>query len=99
MKADSLIGLPVLAMALWIAPAGARAADPATPGSTIPIVVQDVRVIADVPYYTGKDADPIKHKLDLYLPKGQKDFPVLFFVHGGTWKSGDRKRYEKLGDL
>jgi len=42
--------------------------------------------------------DPDKQKLDLYLPKGQKDFPVLFFVHGGTWKWGDRKQYPKLGE-
>jgi acetyl esterase/lipase len=92
MKSDSLIRLPILAMAVGLAPVVAPAADPATPGSTIPIVVQDVQVIADVPYYTGKDADPIKHKLDLYLPKGQKDFPVVFFVHGGAWRHGD-KRY------
>jgi acetyl esterase/lipase len=79
-------------LAMILAPAAARAAHPSTEGSTIPIVVQDVQVIPDVPYYTGKDADPIKHKLDLYLPKGQKDFPVVFFVHGGAWRHGD-KRY------
>jgi acetyl esterase/lipase len=78
-------------MALWLTPAPARASDP-TGGNNIPTVLQDVLVIADVPYYTGKDADPVKHKLDLYLPKGQKDFPVLFFVHGGAWRHGD-KRY------
>src|SRR5438270_495665 len=31
--------------------------------------VEDVRVIRDVAYYEGADADPVKHKLDLYLPK------------------------------
>jgi acetyl esterase/lipase len=51
----------------------------------------DVRVVSDVKYYDGSDADPVKHKLDLYLPVGQKDFPVLFFVHGGAWRSGDKK--------
>src|SRR5215831_13270368 len=58
----------------------------------------EVEVVKDVPYNGVKDADPDKHKLDLYLPKGKKDFPVLFFVHGGTWKSGDRKTYVKLGE-
>src|SRR5206468_9748775 len=48
----------------------------------------EVEVVADIDYYKGNDADKIKHKLDLYLPKGQKDFPVLFFVHGGAWRSG-----------
>jgi acetyl esterase/lipase len=50
----------------------------------------EVRVVRDVAYYEGPDADPVKHKLDLYLPAGQKDFPVLFFVHGGAWRSGDK---------
>jgi len=53
----------------------------------------------DIAYYEGKDADPVKHKLDLYLPRGQKDFPVLFFVHGGSWRSGDRKMYTALGNV
>ncbi len=58
-----------------------------------------VEAVKDIAYYDGKDADPIKHKLDLYLPKGKKDFPVLFFVHGGAWKSGDKKIYGRLGEV
>jgi len=58
-----------------------------------------VETVKDIPYYEGDDADPNKHKLDLYLPKGQKDFPVLFFVHGGSWRSGDRKPYAPLGTV
>src|SRR5690348_9168719 len=58
----------------------------------------EVEVVKDLAYNDAKDADE-KQKLDLYLPKGRKDFPVLFFVHGGTWKSGDRKQYNKLGEL
>src|SRR5438477_9094130 len=60
----------------------------------------DVEVVADVDYYKGDDADRVKHKLDLYLPRGQKDFPVLFFVHGGAWRSGDKNffgAYSSLG--
>jgi acetyl esterase/lipase len=53
----------------------------------------DVEVVKDIAYYTGVDADPVKHKLDLYLPKGKKGFPVLFFVHGGGWKSGDKNYF------
>ena len=58
-----------------------------------------VKVVGDVAYHDAADADPAKHKLDLYLPEGRKDFPVLFFVHGGTWKSGDRKVYKPVGEL
>jgi acetyl esterase/lipase len=59
----------------------------------------EVAVTRDIAYYEGKDADPDKNKLDLYLPKGQKDFPVLLFVHGGAWKQGDRKMYSALGNM
>ncbi len=59
----------------------------------------EVAVTRNIAYYEGKDADPDKNKLDLYVPKGQKDFPVLLFVHGGAWRSGDRKLYGKLGEM
>jgi acetyl esterase/lipase len=59
----------------------------------------EVEAVKDVAYNGATDADPAKHKLDLYLPRGQKDFPVLFFVHGGTWQRGDRKRYAPFGEL
>ncbi len=58
----------------------------------------EVQAVKDVAYNDAADADPEKQKLDLYVPKDQKGFPVLFFVHGGTWKSGDRKQYPKLGE-
>jgi acetyl esterase/lipase len=54
--------------------------------------VFEVQKVLDVPYYRGADADP-KHKLDLYLPKDQKDFPVIFFVHGGAWRHGDKSGF------
>src|SRR5437762_3125531 len=60
----------------------------------------EVEVVADLDYYAGADADKIKHKLDLFLPKGHKDFPVLFFVHGGAWRHGDKSFlgfYSSLG--
>ncbi len=57
----------------------------------------EVDVQTDIAYRSDKDADPIRHKLDIYTPKGQKDFPVLMFVHGGAWKSGNKKLYAALG--
>ena len=50
-----------------------------------------IKEITDVSYYTGVDAHPIKHKLDLYLPEGQQEFPVVIFVHGGAWRNGDKQ--------
>ncbi len=60
-------------------------ADEAEPARTWP-----VKTFQDLPYYTGENADRVKHKLDLYLPDGKKDFPVMLFVHGGAWVHGDK---------
>lgn len=43
----------------------------------------------DIPYRTDSDAHPRKHTLDLYIPD-VRDWPVLLFVHGGRWSSGDK---------
>jgi acetyl esterase/lipase len=52
---------------------------------------------ADIAYRTDAEADKERHKLDVYVPKGKKDFPVVLFVHGGTWKSGNKNLYAALG--
>jgi acetyl esterase/lipase len=60
----------------------------------------DVEVVRNVPYYTGPGADDVRHRLDLYLPKGHKDYPVVMFVHGGAWFQGDKNHlgiYNLLG--
>jgi acetyl esterase/lipase len=57
----------------------------------------DLVLTKDVAYYAGEGFDPIKHKLDIYVPRGQKDFPVLFFIHGGKWRESDRKEYAGIG--
>ena len=53
---------------------------------------------AGIDYADGAEADADKHRLDLYLPKGKTNFPVLFFVHGGSWRTGDRSLYRALGN-
>jgi len=52
----------------------------------------------DISYTEGDPADSAKHKLDLYLPQGKTNFPVLLFVHGGSWRTGDRGIYKALGE-
>ncbi len=62
-------------------------------------VAPEVEQLKDISYCEGSAEDAAKHKLDIYLPKGQtNDAPVLFFVHGGAWKSGDRSNYVPLGN-
>lgn len=56
-----------------------------------------VRVEKNLTYYDGEDADPRKHKLDLYLPKTDEPFPVVMWIHGGAWMAGDRWQYGALG--
>jgi acetyl esterase/lipase len=49
-------------------------------------------------YNPARDADPVRHRLDLYLPKGAKDYPLMVFVHGGMWRSGNKDLYAPLGE-
>ena len=51
---------------------------------------RDIRFLQDVPYNTAPDADPKYQVADLYLPAGKKNFPMLFFLHGGGWRGGDK---------
>ena len=58
----------------------------------------DVEVHKDLVYTDGAPEDISKHKLDLYLPKDKKNFPVMIFLHGGSWRTGDRSLYPLLGN-
>src|SRR6202158_766373 len=42
----------------------------------------------DIPY-----ADPAHERqvLDIYSPHNAKDLPVVFWIHGGGWQTGDKK--------
>jgi acetyl esterase/lipase len=52
-----------------------------------------VKRLKDIPYYTGTNADDFRHRLDIYVPKGKSDFPVVMLVHGGAWIVGDNRCY------
>jgi len=61
---------------------------------------EGVRQALELSYYSGPDADPVKHKLDLYLPEGKTGFPVVIFIHGGGWVQGDKRWVtDPYGDL
>lgn len=55
------------------------------------------QVYTNIAYYEGPDAHPSKHRLDLFVPQGLQDAPVLIFVHGGAWTSGDKNLYAFIG--
>src|SRR5579872_3219710 len=79
--------------AFWIATEPIRIGKPELPAPTGEMSL-DVEVRKDMPYA----GDQAKHKLDVFLPIGKKDFPVMVFFHGGSWRSGDRAQYALLGN-
>jgi acetyl esterase/lipase len=41
-----------------------------------------------------------KHRLDIYIPQQPKqDMPLLVFIHGGAWRTGDKKEYAFIGEF
>jgi len=61
----------------------------------MPFVYRDVdlpekQVVRDVRYRSDAGADDEKHRLDLFLPEAPVGWPVLVFVHGGGWTTGDK---------
>jgi len=46
---------------------------------------QDIR--RDVPYVPNGHK---RHVLDITSPKGAKNLPVVFWIHGGGWQAGDK---------
>lgn len=82
--------LPLLLLTLLAGPLAAQ--DSAKPTDA------DVLKQLNIAYNTDTDADPVRHKLDVYLPKGVKNFPIMMFVHGGSWSYGSKDLYGALGE-
>lgn len=54
------------------------------PAGSVPLPA-GVRLLRDVPY--GQDA---MQRMDIYLPQHTANAPVIFMVHGGGWRRGDK---------
>ncbi len=50
---------------------------------------QDVK--RDIPYVDSADERQV---LDVYSPAGAKNLPVVFWIHGGGWETGDKSKVE-----
>lgn len=46
-----------------------------------------VRIERNVPY---KESGHERQVLDIYAPEGAKNLPVMFWIHGGGWQTGDK---------
>lgn len=57
-----------------------------------------IEIRANLAYYEGQDADPVRHRADVYLPKRGSPGPVLIFFHGGGWSFGRKDSYRALGE-
>src|SRR4051812_46093745 len=83
----------------WLAGAALLLAVPACRVTDLPLLgpgqpsptACPVQKIAGISYYDGPEAKEGRQKLDLFLPKGRKDFPVVLLVHGGAWIMGDNR--------
>src|SRR5215472_1499752 len=68
-----------------------------------PVTAADVRTAIDIhtnlTYFTGDGADKYRHRLDLYVPKGKHDVPVMMFVHGGGFTVGIKDQYAFVGQV
>ena len=62
-------------------------------------VPSNVEVKTNLTYYTGEGADKYRHRLDLYLPKGKRNVPVMMFVHGGGFTVGIKDQYAFVGQV
>jgi acetyl esterase/lipase len=91
-KARALAALVLLAVILVASLAGIQQLPLAQSAPTYP-----VEVATNLAYYNGPDFDPQEHVLDIYEPKGLSNAPVLIFIHGGGWTSGDKNLYPYLG--
>jgi acetyl esterase/lipase len=77
--------------ALWAA--GCRVTDVVLWSAARPpaIDICEVEQARAIPYYKGPEFDPVRHRLDLYYPRGRAGYPVVVLVHGGAWMLGDNR--------
>jgi acetyl esterase/lipase len=58
---------------------------------TLPSPAQAQDVKRDIPY--ADPADKLQ-LLDVYAPQGAKNLPVVFWIHGGGWQTGDKTKVQ-----
>ena len=47
------------------------------------------KTLKDISYGDAK-----KQKLDVYLPDNAANSPIMFMVHGGAWRIGDKQNHQ-----
>jgi arylformamidase len=57
--------------------------------SLIVATTAHAKVLENIPY-----GDANKQKLDVYLPENSANSPIIFMVHGGAWRFGDKHNHK-----
>ncbi len=94
-KAFSLAALLVAAVAPVAEAAMRTPAEDSTSGTSFfDFLIREpgVRFIGGIPY--GPDE---RHRLDVFAPDRRSSGPIVLFLYGGAWTSGDRSTYEFVG--
>ncbi len=68
-------------------------------GSARPMPPPPMTPVKDIRYYDGPGSDAKLNALDLYLPEGRTNVPLVFYVHGGRWRAGDKGTPQTLIDM
>jgi arylformamidase len=55
--------------------------------SLVPVQAADARITRDIPYVANGHERQV---LDVYAPADGKQRPVVFWIHGGGWQTGDK---------
>lgn len=94
-KAFSLVALLVAAVAPPVEAATRTPAEASTSGTSFfDFLFREpgVRFTGGIPY--GPDD---RHRLDVFAPERRASGPIVLFLYGGAWTSGDRSTYEFVG--
>jgi len=61
-------------------------------------LAKHVRRVTEIEFTRSASHGRSHGKLDLYLPREKKNFPVIVFVHGGALVKGDKSALRSLGE-
>ena len=60
------------------------------PAAVPDLAPPNMRELIDIQFYDGPGADPYENSLNLFIPEEANEVPLLFQVHGGGWRAGDK---------
>lgn len=55
-------------------------------------------ILSDIMFKNSSDPSDSKNKLDLYVPDNVISGPLLVYVHGGAWRTGDKSDFKFIAE-